>query len=102
MIRGTTPRLDFKVPFDPSTAKRIWITFSQGGKEVFTVEKKNLTLDGQTISVTLTQKQTLSLVSAANVDIQLRVSFSNGDTDEALASEIITTSVQRILKDGEI
>ncbi len=102
MIRGTTPRLIFTVPFDPSTAKRIWITFSQCSNEAFTVEKDCCAFEGQTISVTLTQAQTLSLAANADVQIQLRVSFSNGDMDEALASEIITTSVQKILKDGEI
>ena len=102
MIRGTTPRLSFTVPFDPTHTKRIWITFSQNNKEVFTLEKKDCTFEDKTIHTTLTQAQTLSLVANSNVQIQLRVTFANGESDEALASDIITTTVQRILKDGEI
>lgn len=103
MIRGTTPLLSFTVPFDPAETKRICITFSQHGREVFTLEKRDCTIEGNTISTTLTQDQTLSLTANTNVQIQIRVTFANdGETDSALASEIITTTVQRILKDGEI
>lgn len=102
MIRGTTPLLTFTVPFDPTITKRIWITFAQNKKEIFTIEKEDCTIEDKTIKVTLTQKQTLSLMASALVDIQMRVTFANGETDEALASEVITTSVRNILKDGEI
>lgn len=102
MIRGTTPLLSFTVPFDPTECKRICITFSQNNREVFTLEKRDCTIEDNTISVTLSQDQTLSLTANSSVQIQIRVTFENGDMDSALASEIITTTVQRILKDGEI
>lgn len=102
MIRGTTPRITFDVPFNPTFAKRIWITFAQYDKEVFTITEKDCTFSDETIVTTLTQEQTLSLNSNTNVNIQMRVSFANGEKDEALASDIVTTTVQRILKDGEI
>lgn len=102
MIRGTTPLLSFGVPFEPKAAKDIYITFAQNGKEVFTVEKKDCTFEYHTINVTLTQAQTLSFTATAQIQIQIRVTFTNGDKVEAMASDIITTTVQRILKEGEI
>ena len=104
MIRGTTPLLSFTVPFDPAETKRICITFSQNNREVFTLEKRDCTFEGNTISTTLSQDHTLSLKANATVQIQIRVTFpsENSEMDSALASEIITTTVQRILKDGEI
>ena len=102
MIRGTTPRITFDVPFDPTIAKRIWITFAQNTKEVFTVTENDCILTDKTVTITLSQEQTLALNSNSNVNIQMRVSFANGEKDEALASDIVTTTVQRILKDGEI
>lgn len=102
MIRGTTPVLLFTVPFDPTVTKEIWITFSQHNKEVFTIEKGQCTFEDKTIKVKLTQKQTLALNANTNVKIQIRVSFADGNTDSALASDIITVPVQHILKDGEI
>lgn len=99
MIRGTTPQLAFNLPFDTSIIKTVWVTFSQYNKEVFTIETESLTMDGPTVSVELTQAQTLQLSQNDSVEIQLRILTTNGD---ALASNIIKTSVGKILKDGEI
>lgn len=102
MIRGTTPKLTFEAPFEISTCKQIWITFAQNDKEVFTIEKKDCTFNGNEVSVKLTQQQTLMLTGATYVQMQIRVSFDGADGDEVLASDIITAAVQVILKDGEI
>ena len=49
--------------------------------------------------ITLSQEETLLFDTLAKVDIQIRVRFPDGS---ALASGIIRTSVEKILKDGEI
>lgn len=102
MRRGTTPYLTFGVPFDPSTAKRLWVTFSQNDKEVFTIEEDGCTYNGNVICIKLSQIQTLSLTANRTVDIQIRVLFPGESEDYALASEIITTSVSNVLKEGVI
>jgi hypothetical protein len=99
MIRGTTPQLVFNLPFDVSSIKTVWVTFSQYNREVFTIETENLTMDGMTVSVELTQAQTLELSQNDSVEIQLRILTNNGD---ALASNIMKASAGKILKDGEI
>lgn len=99
MIRGTTPKLVFNLPFDVSDIKTVWVTFSQYNREVFTIETENLTMDGMKVSVELTQAQTLELSQNDSVEIQLRILTNNGD---ALASNIMKTSAGKILKDGEI
>lgn len=102
MIRGTTPTLTFTLPFDVNEALKLWLTFSQKHEEVFTLEKEDLNIEENVITCRLTQQQTLSLKCNTPVEIQIRVAFTNESFDDALASEIITTSMQRILKDGEI
>lgn len=99
MIRGTTPTLTFNLPFDASNIKTAWVTFSQFNVEVFTLENEELAMDGLTISAKLTQEQTLSLSKNDDVEIQLRILTNSGD---AIASNIMKTSVSNILKDGEI
>ena len=99
MIRGTTPTLEFTLPFELVEIDKLWITFSQNNKEVFTVEKQDLVLGDKTISLKLSQKQTLLLSSNSMVNIQIRVVDTKG---LAMASNIIKTPVQQILKDGEI
>jgi hypothetical protein len=102
IYRGTTPPLTFEVPFDPATSKKIWITFSQDDKEIFTINKEDCAFDGNIINVTLTQEQTLLLSADYYVQMQIRVSFDGEDFDEAQASEIVTAEIKEILKDGVI
>ena len=100
MRRGTTPEFTFTLPFEDVTIfEEIWITFSQDGKEVYTIDKGKCKLHGSKIKITLTQMQTLQLSSGKNVEIQIRVKTADGT---AMASNVITTTVYRILKDGEI
>ena len=51
------------------------------------------------MSLHLTQEETLKLKANSIAEIQIRVRTNSG---EALASNIIQVSTERILKDGEI
>ena len=99
MVRGTTPTLTFTLPFNTSIIKSVYVTFSQKDQEVFTVETNNCTLSDNQLIIELTQSQTLAFTQNAVVEIQLRVLTNE---DDALASNIIRTSVEKILRDGEI
>lgn len=99
MIRGTTPRLNFNLPFDTELIKTVWVTFSQFGSEVFTLENDGLEMEESTISVKLTQEQTLSLRRGEAVEIQIRILTNS---DDALASNVMKTEVDGLLKEGVI
>lgn len=99
MIRGTTPTLIFTFPFEVSAVQKLWLTFSQNDKEVFTIDKDHCQLSESNVTVTLTQEQTLQLINNARVEVQFRVLTYNGT---ALASNILKLPVQRILKGGVI
>lgn len=99
MIRGTTPLLKFILPFNVSIIQLVYITFSQKGNEVFTLETSNCTLSESIISAKLTQQQTLLFKHNTPVEIQIRILTKDED---ALVSNIIRTTVEKILKDGEI
>lgn len=55
--------------------------------------------DDERISVTLTQEETLAFDAVGTVKIQIRVLLKDGS---ALASDIVKTTAEVILKDGEI
>lgn len=98
MKRGSTPTLTFNLPFSPSNLKSAYITIKCLGVEI---EKRleDCKKDTKSISVTLTQEETLSLTSNTKVEVQLRVVTLEG---VALVSDIFETSADRILKDGVI
>lgn len=98
MIRGTTPMLVFTLPFDTGLLAEAYVTFAQKDEVVLEKSLSDCVTDGNKMTVKLTQADTLKL-KAGFVDIQIRAKTTSGD---ALASEIITVSAQKILKDGMI
>lgn len=102
MIRGTTPTLTFELPFDTSLINSLSIAFSQTTTAYkpsqLALEKthEDVQMNGSTVTLKLTQEDTLELDAAHDVEIQLRVLC--GET--AMASQIISVPVRRILRDG--
>lgn len=99
MIRGTTPTLEFTLPFNTNILEEAWITFSQHNTVVLNKKLNECESEDQKLVIKLTQAETLMLDCEYNTEIQVRVRTKEG---EALASDIITVSTDRILKDGEI
>lgn len=98
MFRGTTPTLTFTLPFSVVNIDNAYVTFAQSGAVVIDKPLEDLQLDGNTITVTLTQEETLSL--RENTSVEMQVSIRDGE--KVMRSQILTTTVKRILKDGEI
>ena len=108
MIRGTTPTLTFKLPVTPSELDACYISFYQEVYENYTYTtrryvEKNLSeceLDdvAQTVSITLSQSDTLAFNSEKPVLYQLR--FRVGDA--AYATTMASFTIGDILKSGEI
>ena len=99
MFRGTTPTLNFELPFAADTIADGFISIAQNRRVVIDKPISDWIISGNTIKVTLTQEETLHLVVSNTTEIQLRVKLADGT---ALASEIFTVSTERILKDGVI
>jgi hypothetical protein len=102
MLRGTTPQLTFNMPIDITNAAEVWLTFSQNKREIFTLTKKDMEITSKSGVCRLTQKQTLALDANKRLEMQFRVGFGGTTRRDAVASNIITTTVEEILKDGEI
>ena len=84
-MRGTTPLHLFKLPFDTSLVKSVKIIYSHDQTPVLVKETAHCTLDGNRITVKLTQEETFLFENNWLVEIQLRVLMENGD---ALRSKI--------------
>lgn len=97
MIRGTTPTLTFELPFAADEIDEGYITIAQRGRPNMDIPISRCTADGNVLTLTLTQEETLQL-RAALAEIQLRVKVD----ESVLASEMITFDVGAILKEGVI
>ena len=97
MRRGTTPTNTFTVPVDLRTAT-VFVDYEQEGKIVLEKTGDDLTITETTVSLTLSQEDTL-LFKPGRVLIQIRYVTAGGAAD---ASDIIYTTFERIIKDGVI
>jgi hypothetical protein len=98
-IRGTTPTVTFNLPFDVSTIRNCEVYFAQNDELLVTKAIEDCVLEDRTLSVTLTQSDTLQFDDDAKLEMQIRFVFTNGAVD---ATQIIKGKIGRILKDGEI
>lgn len=100
MYRGTTPTLTFRLPIDTGSITVLSVAVAQGRQVKIEKTLSDVHLDGNVISCTLTEDETLSLTAGASVEakIQLRV----GVGEQRMASQIFTVPVERILRDGEL
>ena len=99
MIRGTTPTLEFKLPFETSVLAEAYVTFAQHGDVVLDKKMNECQCNENVLTVKLTQEETLSLECNCLTEIQIRVRTIDGN---ALASKVMSVSPDRILKDGVI
>lgn len=97
MRRGSTPVNTFDVDID-LTGATVYVSYEQHGKVVIEKTGEDLTITEDKIVLQLSQEETLAF-APGEVKIQLRYVFPNGTAD---ASNIISTTAERILKDGVI
>ena len=97
-VRGTTPTIIFKLPFDTGTIRKCEIYFGQP-YWLFTKTDADCHMEENKIQVTLSQAETLQFVAGKALKMQLRFVFVNGNVG---ASKIISSEVEEIMKDGEI
>ena len=107
MRRGTTPTHIFKskTRVDLTNADVIFVSYYQGKNwksRRLVVEKTKddlVELTADRIKVKFSQEETLKFSTSERTFIQVRVGFPGED---AIASQIIETTIQAILKEGVI
>ena len=99
MIRGTTPTLEFTLPFDTRLLSDAYVTFAQNKQVVLDKKLSECQCSDNKLIVKLTQEETLRLKCNCLVEMQIRAKDLSGN---AVASDIMVESPDRILKDGVI
>lgn len=93
MRQGTTPTIQITInDIDLNEMQNIYVVFEQNGY-ILKKESNDLDIEGNTISVSLSQEETLNF-KEGTCNIQLRMITKGG---VAIASPIKTTKVYRVL-----
>ena len=98
MYRGTTPTNVFRTDVDLENASVLFGSYKQNGKVVLEKSLEDVSVKKTLVTVNLTQKETL-LFQDGIVTIQIRAKFPD---NTAIASNLIRTTAEEIVKDGEI
>lgn len=96
MIRGTTPTHVFRLPIATDTIKALRITYAQMGCTVLDKTENDVHMDGNTVTLTLTQEDTLRFDTAYPVYWQMKVLTHAGTL---LACQVKRLTVGDILND---
>ena len=99
MKQWTTPENIFSTDVDLSQAEVIYVTYKQQNKIIIKKQKEDLSITENSVSITLSQQETGLFNINKPVRIQIRARFSDG---LAIASNIINTRVEEVLKTGVI
>lgn len=94
MIRGTTPKHTFTIPFETSEIKEVRIIYGQEDVQLFVKQTSDCVLEGKTITLRLTQEDTLKFNHEKLAQIQLRVLTNSGDV---LSTEVMVAFVGKCL-----
>lgn len=94
MIRGTTPVHVFQFPEEVTAWKKIRVTYKQFGEIVLEKTEADVKTEGKTVSLTLTQEETLKFHASSRVQLQVKVLTNTG---AVLASPIREIKVEEIL-----
>ena len=97
--RGTNPENTFTLPFELTAPQQVWLTYAQDDVIIIDRDKETITISGNTLTVKLTQDETLKLDHRKQVQVQIRALTADG---VAIRSNIKEYSVSKILKDGVI
>lgn len=98
MRRGTTPTITFTLPDSINIASidKLSIVFKQGDEIIIEKGLTDSSMGQHTITISLSESETLKMNSIKNLYIQMRC----GIGDQRLASNIVTTNADEILKGG--
>lgn len=68
MYRGTTPTLTFRLPIDTGSITVLSLAVAQAGQVKIEKALSDVQLDGNVVSCTLTEAETLSLTAGRGID----------------------------------
>ena len=94
MIRGTTPTHTFRLSIDTGSIVELRITYDQAGKTVLEKTEADVRKTEKSISVVLTQEETLRFKAGYDVEVQLKVLT---DVGTVLASPVLKLQIDKIL-----
>lgn len=78
IVRGTTPKIEFDLPYEESELEEVELTIAQKRAILFKKYKKDLSFDGKKASIRLSQEETLEIEKNLALQFQVRIKTADG------------------------
>lgn len=101
VTRGTTPKHEFQLPFPVDFIKDLRITYSQKGNVIFSRDKDDCQLEGDILSIQLTQEDTFQLLPNKILEVEIRALLIDGQVvsgGEPIKLKVIDTINNEVLE----
>ena len=99
IIRGTTPKISFKLPFPTAQLEGGFVTVQQNERTIFEKPLSACDCDGKKVTARFEQEETLKLMSGILAEIRLVVKSFAGERLETkpVVKRVINTSKEGVI-----
>lgn len=100
VIRGTTPKHDFELPYVKELIKDLRITYGQNKKALFTKTIEECQFSEGKVSVTLTQEETYLFNPNKKLYIEIRIKLFNDEivrTEDPIILRVLDTMDEEVM-----
>lgn len=99
IIRGTTPKMSFRLPFSTEHLEVGFVTVQQNRNTIFEKPLSVCDCDGRTVTARFEQEDTLKLMSNSSAEIRLVVKTNAGERLETkpVIKRVISTSKEGVI-----
>ena len=100
IIRGTTPKHDFGLPYPTELIKDIRVTYGQNNKAIFTKTKDECIFGKDMFSIALSQEETFLLKPNKNLHIEIRIKLFDNQivrTEDPIVLRVLDTMNEEVL-----
>lgn len=100
VIRGTTPKHEFGLPYPMEAVEDFEIVYGQNKKILFRRNMEDCTVENGVIAFHLTQEETFSLSPKKYLDIEIRIKLMDGmivHNDEPIVLRVQDTMYEEVM-----
>ena len=102
IIRGTTPKHEFLLPFDEEIIKELRVTYGQNKHIILRKTQDEVEFGDKLISIRLTQEETLLFSTRGSVTVEIKTLLNNGEVisnyDEPILLRVVDCLNEEVLQ----
>lgn len=100
VMRGTTPQHEFDLPYPGEIIEDVRVAYGQKHQVIFIKTLEDCQIDGNKLSVSLTQEETLMFAPDKLLCIEIKIKLTNGEvvrTTDPVVLRVVDTMDEEVM-----